>query len=247
MVTELVNPLDSPLILCNQQHRQETNGTYRDAYGERIRDQSSNGVRSDLMLISHIIALAVVEDPPDILEVFSKQRVRAGMGCYGRAHAFPSPALARTCTALEAIVLPVYYGQNTFDFRSASVAFYWLSQKRRYWREASVRRIRIHFPFDIPGKEAWRREELEVYLEEGTNTLAASVESPFYASTCKECWRALLTAIENENGVGWVLGSAQWRLAAVARYVDGRIRRRIIYEGGFDYDLGEGCTLCCGE
>jgi hypothetical protein len=84
-------------------------------------------------LLNSIVELTVVKDPdegPIIADVYFKP-------LKGRSnrHAFrcskPSPGLARTCTVLEAIALPMYYGRNTFSFRSSAHACRWLSLKRK--------------------------------------------------------------------------------------------------------------------
>lgn len=71
-------------------------------------------------LLNHIATLTVVEDPDaDQAALLLEQREQDDYGVYGyksRVLAFPSPAVVRTCTALEAIALPIYYGQNTFRF-----------------------------------------------------------------------------------------------------------------------------------
>lgn len=54
-----------------------------------------------------------------------------------------SPAPARTCSLLEATVLPIYYGQNRFAFRSPGDAADWLLLKVGRKDGLIVRRIMI--------------------------------------------------------------------------------------------------------
>ena len=97
-------------------------------------------------LLNSIVELTVVKDPdegPIIADVYFKP-----LEGRNNRHAFrcskPSPGLARTCTVLEAIALPMYYGQNTFSFRSCTHACRWLSLKRKKGL-ALIRRVKILF------------------------------------------------------------------------------------------------------
>jgi hypothetical protein len=105
-------------------------------------------------LLNYIITLAVIEDPDaDQTALLSKQLTESEAGPLYEARSFRSPALARSCTELDAIVRPIYYGQNTFAFCSASVAHAWLRRERRKQSEAPVRRIRIGV---LPGRKDWQ-------------------------------------------------------------------------------------------
>lgn len=179
-------------------------------------------------LLNHIIILAVVNDPDtDPTARLSKQRPNVRL--HGRVRVFSSPALARTCTALEAIVWPIYYGQNTFDFCSSTVAFQWLSQERRKRCLAPVRRIRIHY-------RAMRWElALEVYLEDETNLLAVTVECSYYVDGCTRCWSRLLSKIEEINDRGLYLEFDDMRLATLAYH---------LHPWNPDPWTAYGCTIC---
>ena len=96
-------------------------------------------------LLNYVCELTVVKDPdegPTEAHVGFKRMIT-------RRHLFrcptPSPALGRTCRVLEETVLPIYYGRNTFAFRSPSPASRWLSQKRRMRSTTPFRQIATLF------------------------------------------------------------------------------------------------------
>lgn len=106
----------------------------------------------------------------------------------------PTPALARTCTVLEKIVLPVYYGQNTFAFGSHHSAHGWLARKRRGVEIAPVRQVYIHFQ-GMPQPACWQsagpsfRKHImvKVVCEEKTDLLAVSADSAYWEQLCDSC------------------------------------------------------------
>lgn len=131
-----------------------------------------------------------------------------------------SPALARTCSALEAAVLPVYYGQNTFSFKSASEGAAWLQRTRhRQAYEAPVRSI--SFPVttiatkdkgDAPMGSLARVQYYLKYghlaikrllarLQEGSNKLLVfqDVEAARSSSMCRHCFRVIGDEVEEIN------------------------------------------------
>jgi hypothetical protein len=156
-------------------------------------------------LLNYIIALVVVEDPDaGLYTLLLEQLLDTRFVPRGQIRAFRTPALARTCTALEAIVLPVYYGQNTFTFCSARHAYHWLHQMRRGQGETSVRQIRVYFEQYSSralglGPDC-KREPLGVYLKDSTDKLAVTVVSPFVVGACRKCRNNLLNTIEMING-----------------------------------------------
>lgn len=98
-------------------------------------------------LLNYIITLAVpAEEPkPDLQTFLLQQRQKASIEPKGTFNAYPTPALAGTCTTLEAIVLPIYFGQNPSIFCSPELAYDWLSTRRRGRSASTVRQVWIHF------------------------------------------------------------------------------------------------------
>lgn len=183
-------------------------------------------------LLNYVITLAVVDDPDaDQTALLLEQQQKDGYGHFGRKGkvlAFPSPALARTCTELEAIVLPTYYGQNTFHFCSMKVASYWLYQERRRNSVASVRHIRVHFGVTatLDKDPALERRVLDMYLEDNSQALVMSTSSSFYVGLCKWCQREFTAKVQRINNRGSDFDSGEVKLAVLACYFDRRIRFR---------------------
>jgi len=166
-------------------------------------------------LLNYIIILTVVEDPDaDPVAYLEKHSPGLCILPCDKIRSFPLPPLARTCTTLEAIVSPIYYGQSTFTFRSPSELCFWLSVKRRGYRVALVRRARIHFQKPGRGGEhKYRNAGLEVFLEDKTSALAISIEDPFHA--CERCRSSLMSMVDEINGFG--IGYGGERITALAR------------------------------
>jgi hypothetical protein len=166
-------------------------------------------------LLNYIITLAVVDDPDaDKSALLSKQLTESEAGPLHEARSLRSPALARSCTELDAIVLPMYYAQNTFAFCSASVAHAWLHRERRKQSDAPVRRIRIYFDPGLFCTIAYA--SLEFSLEEKTRKLAIPVESAYCRDMCSACQNALASKMEDINGRDGDYDYGEKRLAAVA-------------------------------
>lgn len=106
-----------------------------------ILPQRSRLLRLPPELLNYIVTLAVVKKRLGCRTVVSnvkKQQVHDRVGIL----AVPaSPGLACTSVFLRALVLPIYYGQNTFWFISPAQAVDWLSLKLRRKDEAIVRHI----------------------------------------------------------------------------------------------------------
>jgi hypothetical protein len=134
-------------------------------------------------LLNYIITLAVVGEPDDDqITLMSKQRLETSVGPPGKIRAYRSPALARTCTELEAIVLPIYYGQNVFAFCNASTAHERLRHERRGQDQAPVRQMKIYFD---PGLFLTiEYASLKFALEDKTDMLDLPVESAYYLNMC---------------------------------------------------------------
>jgi hypothetical protein len=190
-------------------------------------------------LLNYIITLAMLVDvaKPDLHTFLSKQRQKANAGPKAKLHLYPWPALARTCTSLEAIVLPIYYGQNTFIFHSPKLAYRWLSARRRGKGEATVRRVQLHFGVTraISEGPAWKQAALEMFLANGTNVLAISEASSFYVGACIQCQNKLQSEMQRINDRGSDFKFGDERLAALADYFDSR--GRVV---GFL----DGCSIC---
>lgn len=168
-------------------------------------------------LLNYIIGLAVVKDPEEgpTEAIVELQRLK-GSGYILRCET-PSPALGRTCRVLESIVLPIYYGQNTFAFCSHYHTCHWLSSTRKRRGMSSIRRIRILF--DVIGRHNVERlVEMELFLEDKTDRLALAVGCPFYAQACQWCRRILMDRIEDINGNTRQYKSGVGRLLALVRY-----------------------------
>lgn len=169
-------------------------------------------------LLNHIVELAVVQNP-DEGPVEANVEFKRLKG-RGSRHAFrcetPSPALGRTCRALEAIVLPIYHAQNTFSFRSHYHASRWLSLTRRRQGLASIRRVKILF--DVFGSDDEKTlVEMELFLEDETDSLALAVDCSFYAHACQKCRRLLMDKIADTNGSTRQYKSGVERLLALLR------------------------------
>lgn len=166
-------------------------------------------------LLNHIITLAVVEDPDaNLYAMLSKQHEETNTEPPGKIRAFRSPALARSCTELEKIVLPIYYGQNTFSFCSASIACDWLRCERRKKGEAPVGRIRTYLD---PGLfNTIEYATLEFFVEDKTGMLAAPAESAYYLNMCNTCQNALVSKIGEINGRDRYYNSGEKRLTVLA-------------------------------
>lgn len=180
-------------------------------------------------LLNYIIILAIDEDPDtDPTALLMAQRNNKGLRQDGRVNAFPSPALARTCTTLEAIVLPIYYGQRTFHFCSMNLAVEWLNQERRMKSVASVRQVRVHFgvPFKLKKKSNWKRKSLDMFLETNSQVLALSKESRFYTELCEDCQRESLAKVQRINDLDSQFHSGEDKLAILSRIFDRRIGSR---------------------
>ncbi|KAM0701590.1 hypothetical protein Q7P35_010498 [Cladosporium inversicolor] len=165
--------------------------------------------------LNYIITLAVVKDPDaNLYALLSKQHEETSTGPPSKIRAFRSPALARSCTELEKIVLPIYYGQKTFAFCSASIAYDWIRCERRKRGEAPVRRIRIYLD---PGLfNTIEYATLEFSVEEKTGMLAGPGESGYYLNMCDTCQNALVSKIEDINGRDRYYNSGEKKLAALA-------------------------------
>lgn len=102
----------------------------------------------------------------------------------------PTPALARTCKTLEAIVLPMYYGQDTMalTFASATMATAWLWQNsHEEVREKEVRSIT--FPM-IPrvGHRVRLNCKFSTFLRDGTDELGVMLTGPMgWRALCGRC------------------------------------------------------------
>ena len=178
-------------------------------------------------LLNYIITLAVVEDPeadPTTLLLEQRQR-NDGHAQSGRVEAFSSPALARTCTTLEATVLPIYYGQHTFHFCSMNVASQWLNQERRMKIVASVRRVKVHCGLTPKLRKQLKRKRkaLDMFLEADSRVLALSKASSFFADLCEDCRWAFRAKVQWNNDRDSEFRSGEEKLAALACYFDRRI------------------------
>lgn len=119
-------------------------------------------------LLNYIIELAVVKRPgegPTESKVDSK-RLKSSRQLSG--YHMPTPALGRTCKVLEAIVLPVYWGQHNFVFHSPSQALRWLSMKRRRNGMAMIRQVKIRFKVKgMENKEDGDNLDVHLVLQDG--------------------------------------------------------------------------------
>jgi hypothetical protein len=170
-------------------------------------------------LLNYIVELIVVKDPdegPTIADVYFKplkgNRNRHVFRC-----SRPSPGLARTCTFLEAIALPMYYGQNTFSFRSSIHACRWLSLKRKKGM-ALIRRVKILFDV-TDGDDEELIVEIELFLEEKTDKLVLDINCSFYTQACQRCRRILMNKIEDINGRTRQYMTGSGRLVALLRHL----------------------------
>lgn len=166
-------------------------------------------------LLNKIIILATAIPLP-----LSKDEEKATNDALGIQTNLSSPALARTCSALETAVLSTYYGQNTYSFKSASEAAAWL-QRFRY-RQAYETPVRsISFPVATietkhKGHDSARSlARLQYYtkhghpvtkrflmrLEEGSNKLMVFqvVEAARSSSMCRHCFRVINDQVEDIN------------------------------------------------
>lgn len=190
-------------------------------------------------LLNYIITLTVTAEKSkaDLRTFLLAQRQQASVKPEGTLCAYPTPALAGTCTSLEAIVLPIYYGQNPPIFCSPKLAYDWLSTRRKGRSEATVRQVWIRFEVlrKITEGPGWKQAALEMHLVNKTDALAISETSPFYVGACRECQRRLQSEIQqiNDRASGFRFGHE--RLAALADYFDSRGR-----VPGFP----DGCTIC---
>lgn len=188
-------------------------------------------------LLNYIITLAVVEEPDaDQITFMLKQREETSVGPPGKIPAYRSPALARTCTELEAIVLPVYYGQNVFAFCNAGTAHEWLRHERRGQDQAPVRQIKIYFDPDLFNTEEYA--SMVISLEDKADMLAIRVESAYYLNMCNACQSILASKVEEINRRDHYDGSKERRLAALA------------YElscSSIACGIADGCTKCYGR
>ena len=190
-------------------------------------------------LLNYTITLVVLAEKskPDLRTFLLAQRQQASIEPKGTFRAYPTPALAGTCTSLEAIVLPIYYGRNPPIFCSPKLAYDWLSTRRKGRSEAAVRRVWIHFEVTrkISEGPGWKQAALEMLLVSKTDALAISETSPFCVGACRECQRRLQSEIQqiNDRASGFKFGHE--RLAALADYFD--TRGRVL---GFP----DGCIIC---
>ena len=190
-------------------------------------------------LLNYIITLAIPgeESEPDLHTFLLEQRQKASVEPESKFCAYLTPALAGTCTALEAIALPIYFGLHPSVFCSPKLAYDWLSTRRRGRNEAVVRRVWIHFEVTrrISEGPAWKQAALEMALVDNTDALAVPETSAFYVGACAECQRRLQDEIERINDRASGFKNGHERLAALADYFDSR--GRVI---GFL----DGCTIC---
>lgn len=188
-------------------------------------------------LLNYIITLAVVEEPDaDQITLMSKQREEISARPPGKIRAFRSPALARTCTELEAIVLPTFYGQNTFAVCTTWTAYEWLRRERRRQDQAPVRRIRIYFDPGLFNTEEYA--SMVISLEDKAGMMAIRLESAYYLNMCSACQSILASKVEEINHRDCYYGSNERRLAALA------------YElscSSLACGIADGCTKCYGR
>lgn len=190
-------------------------------------------------LLNYIIELAVLKDSdedPTEANVEFKQ-LKGGQRVF--RDPTPSPALGRTCKILEAIVLPIFYGQNTFAFRSTDHASCWLSLKRRRWGMALVRRIRIRFAVKgMQGAVSQRKKgenvEVELLLRDKTGKLALAARCSFFARACQWCLRVLLGKIRDINGRTHCYKSGLDRLLALFEYLSDKAGLRLLADESWD-------------
>lgn len=185
-------------------------------------------------LLNYIIILAVVEDPDADPKALLLKQYHETKGQI-RPHWHPQPALAQTCNALRPTVLPIYYGQNAFTFYSAEQALSWLLHKRQ--SVGTVQRIRVYFEVirKLDEEPKWKQQALEMYLEDKSNVLAVSLDSPFCVGSCEICRSRLVEEIEKINGRGSSSDNGEERLTALADYFnsEGRV-----------FGFRDGCTVC---
>lgn len=89
-------------------------------------------------------------------------------------------------------MLPIYYGQNNFAFRTPNEACRWLSQRRKRNGMALFRRVKIRFEATGMKNELSQRNdgeklELEIFLRQGSDWLNVAVECSFSARACYWC------------------------------------------------------------
>lgn len=184
-------------------------------------------------LLNYIVELAVVKDPdegPTEVKVNSRHVSRCPT---------PTPALGRTCKVLEAIVLPIYYGQNTFAFRTSNDACRWLSQRGRRNGMASVRRVKIRFQATgmengLSPRKDGENLELEIFLRQGSDWLNVAVECSFCARACYWCELALVGKIDNINTRTHYYNSGLERLLALLEDLSNGAGLRLFAEEGWD-------------
>ena len=91
----------------------------------------------------------------------------------------PKSALANTCARLRAIALPIYYGQNTFAFKSPNDAVAWLDTRPGEKDRMVVRHHFVEMTHwrKLRRKPEWSTQRLHVVemVLAGANTLTAIV------------------------------------------------------------------------
>lgn len=213
--------------------------TESDANGAQPLEASLLGLPKELL--NDIIELAVVARPgegPTKSKVESKQlkTSRHLFDCHK-----PNPALGRTFKVLEAIVLPIYWGQHIFVFHSAPLALRWLSMKRRRDGMTLIRHVKIRF--NVKGKENVEHgENLEIhlFLEDGTDRLALAMCS-FNNRACQWCQRVPLDKIEDINSRTGHYESGLGRILAMLEYLSNRPDLRFLADEG--WDCGWDCAI----
>jgi hypothetical protein len=156
-------------------------------------------------LLNQIILLAVIDDSEDGFLIVHTRPIGTweDQNCCTSP---PTPALARTCTVLEKIVLPVYYGQNTFALGSPSSAHDWLAGKRRGREVAPVRTVYIHLRVrpqyvgeQSAGPSFRKHSMVRVVCDEKTDMLSISASSAFREQLCTSCKHKVAEFVEWGN------------------------------------------------
>lgn len=185
-------------------------------------------------LLNYIIELAVVKRPgegPTESKVDSKQ-LKTSRQLSG--YHMPTPALGRTCKVLEAIVLPIYWGQHNFVFHSPSQALRWLSMKRRRNGMAMIRQVKIRFKVKgMENMEDGDNLDVHLVLQDGIDRLLLAGRCSFCARACQWCQRILLDKIEDINSRTGYYESGLERILAMLEYLSDRPNLRFLADEGW--------------